>query len=31
MKHIYLSRHGETLFNKRKKIQGWYNPKKKID
>lgn len=24
MKHIYL----ETLFNKRKKIQGWYNSKK---
>ena len=23
MKHLYLMRHGETLFNKRRKIQGW--------
>ncbi len=23
MKHLYLVRHGETLFNKRRKIQGW--------
>ena len=22
-KHLYLMRHGETLFNKRRKIQGW--------
>lgn len=22
-KHLYLIRHGETLFNQRKKIQGW--------
>lgn len=23
MKHLYLMRHGETLFNQRRKIQGW--------
>lgn len=23
IKHLYLIRHGETLFNQRKKIQGW--------
>lgn len=23
LKHLYLMRHGETLFNKRRKIQGW--------
>ena len=23
IKHLYLMRHGETLFNKQKKIQGW--------
>ena len=23
VKHLYLMRHGETLFNKQKKIQGW--------
>ena len=23
MKHLYLLRHGETLFNLRHKIQGW--------
>ena len=23
MKHLYLMRHGETLFNLRHKIQGW--------
>ncbi|MCD7809783.1 MAG: histidine phosphatase family protein [Erysipelotrichaceae bacterium] len=23
MKHLYLMRHGETLFNVRRKIQGW--------
>lgn len=23
MKHLYLMRHGETLFNQRHKIQGW--------
>ncbi|MGL9730981.1 hypothetical protein IGI44_004399 [Enterococcus sp. DIV0756] len=23
MKTVYLMRHGETLFNKQKKIQGW--------
>lgn len=23
MKHLYLMRHGETLFNTRRKIQGW--------
>ena len=23
MKHLYLMRHGETLFNLRRKIQGW--------
>ncbi|OUQ75109.1 histidine phosphatase family protein [Massilimicrobiota sp. An105] len=23
IKHLYLMRHGETLFNKRRKIQGW--------
>ena len=23
VKHLYLMRHGETLFNVRRKIQGW--------
>lgn len=23
MKDLYLMRHGETLFNQRRKIQGW--------
>lgn len=23
MKTLYMMRHGETLFNKRRKIQGW--------
>ena len=23
MKHLYLMRHGQTLFNVRRKIQGW--------